>query len=189
MKTLKLLLSVLLLLCLFDMPYGYYQLVRWASLVCFILFGMEYFAKENKSVGIAMFALAILFQPFIKIALGKSLWNIVDVAVAVFLLILLVVEQRNNHIVYSTGKEEKEDYLTAKVENVLKEAGLNKFPSFRISGYTDTSTCQLGPEYVTIDLKVMPSEASEKLEPQLKKLISEKKRFMVCRFRGELSLS
>lgn len=175
MKTLKIIIVLLLLLCLFDMPYGYYQLVRWASLVCFIIFGIEYVAKENKPVGITLFALAVLFQPFVKIALGKSWWNIVDIAVAVFLLILLIVEQRNNHIVYSTAKEEKKDYLTAKVESVLKEAGLNKFPSFNVSGYTDTSTCQLGPEYVTIDFKEMPSVTSEMLEPQLKMLVNEKK--------------
>jgi hypothetical protein len=33
--------------------------------------------------------LAILFQPFFKIALGRALWNIVDVFVGVWLLISL----------------------------------------------------------------------------------------------------
>lgn len=173
MKTLKIILALLLLLCMFDMPYGYYQLVRWTSLVCFILFGIEYYVKENKPVGIVMLALAILFQPFFKIALGKTIWNIVDVAVAAFLLILLIIEQRNNHIVYATAKEEKKDYFTNKVESVLKEAGLNKLPPFRVSGYTNTSTCQLGPEYVTVDFKVMPAETSDILDPQLKMLVKE----------------
>lgn len=172
MKTLKIIIALMLLLCLFDMPYGYYQLVRWASLVCFILFGIEYYAKENKLVGIAMFALAVLFQPFIKIVLGKSLWNIVDVGVVLFLLILLIVEQRNNHIV---SKEENKDYLIDKVESVFKEAGLNKLPPFWVSGYTDTSTCQLGPEYVTIEFRAMPAEISHILEPQLKMLVKEDK--------------
>ena len=35
---------------------------------------------------ILFIALALLFQPFFKIALGRTIWNIVDVLVAVFLL-------------------------------------------------------------------------------------------------------
>lgn len=173
MKTLKIIIALLLILCLFDMPYGYYLLVRWTSLVCFILFGIEYYAKENKPVGIAMFVLAILFQPFFKIALGKSLWNIVNVAVAVFLLILLVVEQRNHHIVSSREKK-KEDYsLLRRVVEVLKDAGLDPIPHFYITGYYGTSTCQLGPEYVTISFR-HPLEINEVLEPQLKHLVKER---------------
>ncbi|MFW5617788.1 MAG: DUF6804 family protein [Prevotella pectinovora] len=33
-------------------------------------------------------ALALLFQPLVKIALGRDVWNIVDVAVAVLLIVL-----------------------------------------------------------------------------------------------------
>ncbi len=32
-------------------------------------------------------ALALLFQPFFKIALGRQVWNIVDIVVAVGLLV------------------------------------------------------------------------------------------------------
>lgn len=35
MKHLELLLAVLLLLCLLPMPYGYYELVRFVSMVAF----------------------------------------------------------------------------------------------------------------------------------------------------------
>jgi hypothetical protein len=37
--------------------------------------------------------LAVLFQPFIKISLGRELWNIVDVSVAVALLISLFLRK------------------------------------------------------------------------------------------------
>lgn len=82
----KLILSVLLLLCLADMPYGYYQFVRFISAIAFV-----YFAYEDKTNGGKLFVvyivLAILFQPFIKISLGRVLWNIVDVIVATFLIV------------------------------------------------------------------------------------------------------
>ena len=53
--------------------------------------GFAYLAfLSNKSgqqnVTFIYIALAILFQPFIKIALGRSLWNIVDMAVGIWLL-------------------------------------------------------------------------------------------------------
>ena len=42
-------------------------------------------------LGFTFAALAVLFQPFIKIALGRFIWNIVDVIVAVGLVYLVVM--------------------------------------------------------------------------------------------------
>ena len=39
--------------------------------------------------------LALLFQPFEKIALGRELWNIVDVIVGVGLLISVLKQKKN----------------------------------------------------------------------------------------------
>lgn len=52
---------------------------------------LAYQAKsEHKDQEIWIYgALALLFQPFFKIALGRELWNIVDVIVAIGLLISL----------------------------------------------------------------------------------------------------
>ena len=82
---LKILLSLLLLLCLADMPYGYYQFVRF---VACIAFGYFAFGEQEKQTKWALFyiGLAILFQPFIKISLGRVLWNVVDVIVAIVLI-------------------------------------------------------------------------------------------------------
>ena len=82
---LKLILSILLLLCLSDMPYGYYQFLRF---VACIAFGYFAFGEQEKQTKWALFyiAMAILFQPFIKISLGRVLWNVVDVIVAIVLI-------------------------------------------------------------------------------------------------------
>ncbi|MCZ4319203.1 hypothetical protein O4H26_09385 [Aequorivita viscosa] len=88
-KLIKIVLAVLFLLCLLDMPYGFYQLVRFLA---FIGFGyLAYRAKhENNNTAVIIYsALALLFQPFFKIALGRDLWNIVDVVVAIGLIITL----------------------------------------------------------------------------------------------------
>lgn len=84
---LKIILSILLFLCLFNMPYGYYQLVRFLALVGFSVLAYQY--REDQIMMIIFISLALLFQPFFKIALGRSLWNIIDVVVAIFLLISL----------------------------------------------------------------------------------------------------
>lgn len=80
--------AVILLICLFDMPYGYYQFVRFVAMVVFGINALNYGAKESSSLMVTMVIFALLFQPFFPIALGRMMWNIVDVIVAIFLLYL-----------------------------------------------------------------------------------------------------
>ena len=87
---LKLVLAILLLLCLADMPYGFYQLVRFIAAGAFAYLSYDYFKLKKERLGFVFAALALLFQPFFKIALGRVVWNIVDVVVAVGLIILIV---------------------------------------------------------------------------------------------------
>ena len=87
---LKLIIAVLLLLCLADMPYGFYQLVRFAAAGAFAYLSYEYFKLKKEGLGFVFAALALLFQPFFKVALGRVVWNIVDVIVAIGLFILLI---------------------------------------------------------------------------------------------------
>ena len=91
MKALKIILALLLLLCLMHMPYGYYQLIRWAALVGFAIIGHDYYQKKKIPLSFIFFGLALLFQPLVKIALGRTIWNIVDVVTAGLLIILAFV--------------------------------------------------------------------------------------------------
>lgn len=93
----KLLLALLLLLCLADMPYGYYQFVRF---VACISFGYFAFGEQKKQTKWSLFyiALAILFQPFIKISLGRVLWNVVDVVVAIVLIGSIFVSRNQKSV-------------------------------------------------------------------------------------------
>lgn len=79
-------LAILFFLCLLPMPYGFYQLVRFIALVGFA--SLAYRAnQEGKGIATIIHAcLALLFQPFLKIGLGRGLWNIVDVVVGIALL-------------------------------------------------------------------------------------------------------
>ncbi len=93
MKHLYLIISVLLFLCLLPMPYGYYTLVRFVAMVAFGVLAYNYNMQNKGTLTVTFASLAILFQPFFKIALGRMMWNIVDVAVAVLLLILWFKER------------------------------------------------------------------------------------------------
>lgn len=87
----KIALAILLLLCLLDMPYGFYQLVRFASLIGFGILAYSASKKESKTEMIIYGGLALIFQPFFKIALGREIWNIVDVIVGIGLIASLII--------------------------------------------------------------------------------------------------
>ncbi len=82
-KVIKIAIAVLLFICLLNMPYGYYQLVRFISMVAFGYFGFKAFEQDQQNLGVLFFGLALLFQPIFKISLGREIWNIVDVIVGV----------------------------------------------------------------------------------------------------------
>jgi hypothetical protein len=86
-KIVKIGLAVLLFICLLDMPYGYYQFVRVAATSVFVLFAIQSYNLKSNAMIIIYVILAILFQPFEKIALGREVWNILDVIVGVGLLL------------------------------------------------------------------------------------------------------
>jgi hypothetical protein len=86
-KTVKIGLAILLLLCLIDMPYGFYQLVRFLSLIGFGFLAFVANQKGRQTEALIYIALAILFQPLIKISLGRTLWNIVDLLVGIGLIL------------------------------------------------------------------------------------------------------
>ena len=95
MKYLYLILSALLLLCLAPMPYGYYQLVRFFAMVLFAVFAYDNWRNGQQSLSIVFVALSLLFQPFVKIALGRAIWNIVDVIVALGMIALWLKKQND----------------------------------------------------------------------------------------------
>lgn len=87
-------LAIALILCLFSMPYGFYQFVRFAAMAIFAYLAYCEYKNGHVDRMILFIVLAILFQPFAKIALGRVLWNIVDVIVAGYLIYLIIKNKR-----------------------------------------------------------------------------------------------
>ena len=96
-KYCTIILAALLLLCLAPMPYGYYQLVRFVSMVAFAVMAWNYYEKKQEVWAIVFGALALLFQPLVKIALGRLVWNVVDVIVSILLIIVFLMDKKRDN--------------------------------------------------------------------------------------------
>jgi hypothetical protein len=93
-RTIKILLAILFFLCLADMPYGFYQFVRFVGLIGFAILAYQANEQGRQTEMIIYGGLALLFQPFFKIALGREIWNIVDVIVGVGLIVSIFIKNK-----------------------------------------------------------------------------------------------
>ena len=91
----KIVLSILFFICLLDMPYGYYQFVRFSGFLGFGVLMLDYYNRKGLVMEVFIFlSLALLFQPFLKVALGRILWNIVDVIVGLGLVVSVIKSKK-----------------------------------------------------------------------------------------------
>ena len=95
-KGIKLVLAILFFLCLADMPYGFYQFVRFAGLIGFAILAYQANQQVRQTEMIIYGGLALLFQPFFKVAIGREIWNIVDVVVGIGLLISIFMNPKES---------------------------------------------------------------------------------------------
>lgn len=95
-KAIKIILAILFFLCLADMPYGFYQFVRFAGLIGFAILAYQANQQGRQTEMIIYGGLALLFQPFFKIALGREMWNIVDVVVGIGLIISIIMKPKES---------------------------------------------------------------------------------------------
>ncbi len=93
-NAIKIILAVLFFLCLADMPYGFYQFVRFVGLVGFVILAYQANLQDRQIESLIYGVLALLFQPFFKLALGREIWNIVDVVVGVGLILSMFIKPK-----------------------------------------------------------------------------------------------
>ncbi len=76
------------------MPYGYYQLVRFLAMLLFAFFAYVDSSKKDKTLFVIWISSAVLVNPLIKIALGRTIWNIVDVVWAILLIVTIWADKK-----------------------------------------------------------------------------------------------
>ena len=95
-KHLKLLIKLILIIlfvgCLGDWEYGYYQLVRFLGMIGFIILATK--DKDYRPLLILWICSAILINPLVKITLGRTLWNIVDVFWVLIIIATIIMDKR-----------------------------------------------------------------------------------------------
>lgn len=96
-KIIKVVLAFLFFLCLLDMPYGFYQFVRFGGLIGFVILAYQANQQDRKTEMIIYCGLALLFQPLYKIALGRQMWNLVDVIVGVGLIVSIFINPKERN--------------------------------------------------------------------------------------------
>ncbi|MEO8962460.1 MAG: DUF6804 family protein [Ginsengibacter sp.] len=95
-SVIKIILAVLFFICVLDMPYGYFQLVRFIALVGFAILAFQAKQQGKETEMFIYIGLAILFQPLLKIALGRQIWNIVDVVVGIGLILSIFTKPKES---------------------------------------------------------------------------------------------
>ena len=128
MKYIPLYLSAIFLLCLAPMPYGYYTLVRILATVIFGIYAYKCYVAKKEGMTWAFVTLALLFQPFAKVGLGRTIWNIIDVVVAIGLIVLFFWE-------WKEGKKTGKSNVTIPPSNNIKIDNVedNRF-EFKLEG-------------------------------------------------------
>lgn len=78
--------------CFFKLPYGYFQFMKIAVFVGCIYNAYKYYEAEKIPLTIVSAFLAILFNPFIKFAIKRSEWKIIDGTVIMILIIICLID-------------------------------------------------------------------------------------------------
>ena len=85
--TILMLISItMLLIALLDLPYWYYQVLRWV--ICWVSWylALLFYEKDNEKWIWVFWWIAILFNPISTIHLDKELWSIINIIVAVIMI-------------------------------------------------------------------------------------------------------
>lgn len=90
----SLILAIALFLCLCPMPYGYYTVIRLATSIIACCWAYQFYEAKKTPLAIIAGAIAILFQPLIKIILDRTTWNILDVLLAIAIIVLVFIRRK-----------------------------------------------------------------------------------------------
>lgn len=128
MKYVPLYLAAVLLLCLAPMPYGYYTLVRVIATVVFSIYAYKCYVAKKEGLTWVFVTLALLFQPFAKIALGRVIWNVIDVIVAIGLIVLFFWD-------WKRGNKVEKSYVSISPNDSIKvESNKDNRIEFKLEG-------------------------------------------------------
>jgi hypothetical protein len=90
----KISLILAFLLCLLDMPYWYYQLLRIFGTIGFIYLAYLDYKSKIKIIPQLFVACAIVINPILKISFERDTWHIVDFILAIMIIATIIFEKQ-----------------------------------------------------------------------------------------------
>ena len=93
-NSIKLSLIIALLLCFFDLPYWYYQLIKIFGTIGFIYLAYLDYKSKLKITPQLFVACAIIINPILKISFNRDTWHIVDLILASILIATILLERQ-----------------------------------------------------------------------------------------------
>ncbi|MFZ4766892.1 MAG: DUF6804 family protein [Roseimicrobium sp.] len=81
-----------------ELPYGYFILLRFMVCGTCVFLYTQMAGRKPEWVGLTHGGLALLFNPIIKIHLGRDAWAVVDVVTGIFMVFTIVVIRRMNRV-------------------------------------------------------------------------------------------
>lgn len=113
--------AVLLILCLIDADYGFYQAMRTLISFGFAFLTYRYYQAGDKTNAIIYLCLLIVFQPLLRIGLGRGIWIVADLLVAGFLIYQILSSPRE----YLSTKTKQPKSFKTNNNNNTKEASIS----------------------------------------------------------------
>lgn len=78
----------------FDLPYSYYQLLRWIVCINSIIFAIEYNSNQNKYLAPLFTLLAIIYNPIAPITTEKEVWTFINIIALLSIIHLDVIKDK-----------------------------------------------------------------------------------------------
>lgn len=69
-----------------NLPYGYFQILRWTTCITAAFFAYESMSWFKPPVPFIYLIIAILFNPILPIHLSRSIWIVLDVITGIIFL-------------------------------------------------------------------------------------------------------
>lgn len=113
----------LLFAALLQLPYGYYQMLRWV--VCGISIYIAYKAyKCDKKWAIWVFVVcAILFNPIAPIGFSREIWRSIDIVFGILFIISIAVLRQPTEVADTSPTQADEDKEVKQAPNYCPNCG------------------------------------------------------------------
>ena len=101
--------AALLLLALADMPYGYYTFLRLVVTVFAGCLAYNAFKANDKNYAWLFGAVALLFNPIIKVPLDRDIWAIIDLGLGIYFGYIGWKEKKSQKTIHSSITNERQE--------------------------------------------------------------------------------